>query len=178
MLTALQRTQWIITCHEHVTRATWPGPAPRPHTLTRICCKTYNCWLSWRSWIWFFLCSKCWLGHLETASQAINNVAKPCFDQLDLYQMTFYIFRHDQKFKYLKLKLNTELLSLWQSFRSLIYDNDNPSLCFYIIILRQEYWVDILLFSVRRNFCKASLTMNGAYKESWLMGQGTSLFKC
>ena len=178
MLTALQRTQWIITCHEHVTRATWPGPAPRPHTLTRICCKTYNCWLSWRSWIWFFLCSKCWLGHLETASQAINNVAKPCFDQLDLYQMTFYIFRHDQKFKYLKLKLNTELLSLWQSFRSLIYNN-NPSLCLSHYLSQTKVLSRyFIIFSENLTFEGFSYNGNSAYKESCLKGQGTSLFKC
>ena len=87
---------------------------------------------------------------LETASQAINNVAKPCFDQLDLYQMTFYIFRHDQKFKYLKLKfyLLDSPLDLW-SLKMTI-----PPFVFHTIFLRLKYWVNILVFSdrIRRIF--------------------------
>ena len=104
------RTQWIITCHEHVTRVTcpappsaltlWPGQRSVKHVIGVACFSDLRLGA-------FYVQSVEWEGQWRQqakpsiiCSQAIN-VAKPCFDHFDLFQMTSYIFRHDRKFKYL-----------------------------------------------------------------------------
>ena len=123
------RTQWIITCHERVTSVTCHVAPPSAlalstgsdHNQENIMALSAFCFDSLHECLLFNVQGVKTMEYnlkiifeLKTASQAINNVAKPCFDQFDLYQMTSYICRRDRKFKYLRLKLNTNFYYLFE----------------------------------------------------------------